>query len=285
VLPWHHVFGLVMALMAAIVGGAGVVHRGIATSTDHIVELAASIGATHLSMVPLTASRLAAAPGGRALLSSLAGGVIGGAPIGAPLARALSATRLRVGYGQTEAGPGISLGELGGFEAGTLGRPVGCDVRIVDGELWFRGPNACIGVFRDGQHIALEPDRWVATGDLVDCDGQGRLRFLGRRAECWKLPNGRMVVPGPLETAIARAIGGDAEALVWASPDGAAIDVVVGVDVDERAVRDALGSLAARMGTLHVLPSDAWARTNKGSVDRARTLIVARSHTSPETSP
>jgi acyl-CoA synthetase (AMP-forming)/AMP-acid ligase II len=69
--------------------------------------------------------RLSEARGGMDLLRALRGGVVGGAPVDAELAALLAETRLRVGYGQTEAAPGVCLGAPGDWRAGAIGQPVG----------------------------------------------------------------------------------------------------------------------------------------------------------------
>ena len=134
VLPWHHAFGLVLDLLPALLCGAEIwrdPHGG--RDPQSLLTLAHSAGATHLSAVPLVLQRLLQTPGGKALIDGLDGGIVGGATVDAPLAAALRGTRLRVGYGQTEASPGIALGGRGVFPGpGYMGRAVGCRVNVVE---------------------------------------------------------------------------------------------------------------------------------------------------------
>ena len=199
VLPWHHLFGLVIELLPALFAGAEVIraaHNG--RSTEELLQLGLEHEITHLSGVPLTFLRLIESPEGKALIARLDGGVVGGAPITSLLARHLSGTRLRVGYGQTEASPGIALGEVGSFFPGCLGSPVGCEVRITSERLLeFKGDNACLGYWVDGG-LLPEKSEWRSSGDLAQWTPNG-LRFIGRADDCFKLANGRMVTPSLIE--------------------------------------------------------------------------------------
>lgn len=199
VLPWHHLFGLVIELLPALFAGSEVIrsaHDG--RRTEELLQLGFEHKITHLSGVPLTFLRLLETKAGRDFIGHLSGGVVGGAPITDHLARHLSGTRLRVGYGQTEASPGIALGEPGAFFPGCLGHPVGCEVRITSERLLqFKGDNACLGYWVGG---AFVPDmtEWRSSGDLAEWTQKG-LRFIGRADDCFKLANGRMVTPSLIE--------------------------------------------------------------------------------------
>ena len=198
-LPWHHLFGLVIELLPALFAGAEIIrslHGG--RDTSELLALGWEHDITHLNGVPLTFLRLMDIPQGRDFLKGLHGGVVGGAPISAHLAEFLSGTRLRVGYGQTEASPGIALGDVGSFFPGCLGRPLGCEVRIdSDGVLQFRGENACLGYWSDGA-LGADAADWRSSGDLAEWTPNG-LRFVGRADERFKLANGRMISPSLIE--------------------------------------------------------------------------------------
>jgi acyl-CoA synthetase (AMP-forming)/AMP-acid ligase II len=194
VLPWTHAFGLVLDLLPALFAGAEII-RDPEGGRDpaSIVRLRDKWGATHLSAVPLTVQRLFDHPDGPDLLRQLQGGIVGGAPIPGPLATRLEDTCLRVGYGQTEAAPGVALGPPGRWEAHYLGRPVGCSVEIAeDGELLFEGSNACVGVWEEDGLNRADPNRTVHTGDRAERDGDD-LYFRGRKDQAFKLSNGRLV--------------------------------------------------------------------------------------------
>jgi acyl-CoA synthetase (AMP-forming)/AMP-acid ligase II len=270
VLPWHHVFGLVLDLLPALLDAEEIV-RDPAGGRDvaALSALAAEVPVTHLNLVPATAMALAARDDG--LLDRLQGGLVGGAAVSASLAERLARTRLRVGYGQTEASPGITLGAPGEWSARWLGRAVGCEVRRDDdGVLAFRGANAAIGEWRDGTLHRAEAGAWRRTGDLVEAVGDG-WRFEGRIGDGFKLANGRMVETARWEAALRAALPSADDVLLW-TPDGErlAVSVTVTSATDELAgtVRAALGPLGERLAAVHVVPRESWRRTPKGEVDR-----------------
>jgi long-subunit acyl-CoA synthetase (AMP-forming) len=272
VLPWHHAVGLVIQLLPALLAGATLVREPSAgRDPASLLAAAAAHGATHLDAVPHTVRLLAAHGDGRAMLARLRGGVVGGAPVDAPLADVLARTRLRVGYGQTEASPGIALGAPGEWRAGLLGRPLGCAVRVDDdGVLAFRGPNACVGTWSDGALHPLRPDRWVRTGDLARQEADGTLLFDGRLADSFKLANGRYVAAAAIEAAVRARFPQVQEALL-SSPDGDALVLALGGSADDvsvEAVRPLLGGLSTRPLRLVRVAPDAWLRTPKGELDR-----------------
>jgi acyl-CoA synthetase (AMP-forming)/AMP-acid ligase II len=283
VLPWHHVFGLVLELLPAVLGGAELARdpAGGRDPTSMLALAAARPGAspvTHLHAVPHTVRLLAARDDGRALLRSLRGGLVGGAPADAALAEALAGTRVRVGYGQTEASPGICLGAAGAWRAGTLGAPLGCEVRLDgDGVLAFRGPNAHLGLWADRALETSAPDRWVRTGDLARREDDGTYTFEGRQADSFKLGNGRYVAALAVERAACARWPQLAEALL-SSPDGDALRLAASTRRDgdplpdaaelRAGLADVLGPLARRpLAVVRVAPG-AWARTPKGELDR-----------------
>ena len=278
VLPWHHAFGLVLELLPALARGA-LLLRDPSHGRDGaaLARLVRARGATHLSAVPATVARVAAAAGGEPLLRELRGGIVGGAPVEAPLAASLAGTRLRVGYGLTEASPGVSLGEPGEWSARALGRALGCETRVDDdGVLAFRGPNASLGQWDGGALVSHDIAGWRRTGDVVRAT-DGALWFEGRASAAFKLANGRWVEAWRVEGALRERMPAlrdvmlaspDGERLVLLHTDGDALDVVL--------VRDALGPLAALSHTTRAVRADAWPRTRKGDVDRHAAQALAR---------
>jgi long-chain acyl-CoA synthetase len=75
---------------------------------------------------------------------------------------------------------------------GTIGKPVGCEARVVDGsgeavgrnevgELILRGANVMRGYFRQPEaSAAVLRDGWLHTGDLATVDDEGYFRIVGR---------------------------------------------------------------------------------------------------------
>ena len=69
------------------------------------------------------------------------------------------------------------------FAAPTLGTPIpGAEVRIVDGELWYRRADMFRGYLNDPATTAatVTDDGWVRTGDLATQAADGSLAFHGR---------------------------------------------------------------------------------------------------------
>jgi long-subunit acyl-CoA synthetase (AMP-forming) len=272
VLPWHHSFGLVLGLLPALLRARRIVTVSSAQrDSASLIALAEEHAVTHMSMVPLVAMRLAESDDGRALLQRLTGGLVGGAPITAALASVLSATRLRVGYGQTEASPGIMLGQPGEFSESLLGRPVGCDVRIdEDGVLAFHGPNVCSGFWQDGQLELRDPSRWQRTEDVVRLDGDV-YRFVGRTSLSFKLANGKIVLAPEFEAKVRQQIPRITD-IVLTSADGQSLDVMYStadsLPVDLADIRRALGGVSAYVQSARKVAPEAWVRSAKGEIDR-----------------
>jgi long-subunit acyl-CoA synthetase (AMP-forming) len=197
-LPWTHAFGFTLEFLMGLLKGAELRSVPPASFVQAITEHPPEV----LFGVPRTVS---AVPD--AILSSLAGGIVGGAPIRGSLRPRLARTRLRVGYGQTECSPGATLGSPGEWEQDDfLGRPLGCEVVLGtpddDGgrELLVRGSNTALGSFEgDTLKPVVGPDGWLATGDLAVPTHTGGFVFQGRSDDRFKLDNGRMVNPAPLE--------------------------------------------------------------------------------------
>ena len=284
VLPWHHAFGLVIDLLPALLSGAEVFRDEVGgRDPQRLVERMNEHGITHLNAVPLTLERLVQTPGGLEAAQNLRGGVIGGAAVGAALADTLGRTRLRVGYGQTEASPGIALGEPGRWRAGYLGRPLGCVVQIgIGGGLRFAGPNACLGFWGEAGLERLDPSRWVETGDLVRTEGHD-MYFVARADDVFKLNNGRAVQAGVVESALRVQSPQLRHALLY-TPDGEGLELLVGYApqtptpaLSRSQACQALGTLGSRLRGVRDLPVDRWVQTPKGDMDR-RAMLESLQH-------
>ena len=273
VLPWHHLFGLVIELLPALFAGAEIIRaeRG-GRDPRELLTLGLEHQVTHLNAVPLTFLRLLEQPEGEALIRSLRGGVVGGAPISQYLATALHGTRLRVGYGQTEAAPGIALGEPGAFFEGCLGSALGCETRVTkEGMLEFRGPNLCLGLWGHAQLVAQDPEGWRCTGDLVEATTLG-LRFVARADDCFKLANGRMVTPAAIESALRAKAPEHARFWVFTA-DNETLSLLYGSKGGTYApsptdLRAAFGGLFHLLLEVRALPSSEFHHTAKGELDR-----------------
>lgn len=281
-LPLHHAFGLVIDFFAAFFAGAEIV-RDSSSGRDiqQILRLAENHSITHCSFVPLLVKRLAALEEGRAFLRSLQGGVIGGAPVNSEIAAFLRTTRLRVGYGQTEASPGITLGEPGVWQDHYLGQALGCKTRIsAEGVLEFRGENAHTGLWTEQGLVRYAAERWVNTGDYVkasiDTTAKGYI-FVGRADDTFKLANGRFIPVPEWEMMLRSRLEGCTEVMIF-SHDSERCTVYLAfrneipMQTIERLRESVLEYLPISKDLLDevcIIPLDKWLYTPKGSTNRS----------------
>jgi acyl-CoA synthetase (AMP-forming)/AMP-acid ligase II len=125
----------------------------------------------------------------------------GGAPVPPGLVEAADGQGIKVFrlYGSTEVlvatwnGPSATLGQRMHTDGSALahvevvtrddeGRP--CPAGT-PGEIFVRGPNTCVGFFRDTERTAITflEDGWVRSGDLATIDADGYLTVVGRKKE------------------------------------------------------------------------------------------------------
>lgn len=102
--------------------------------------------------------------------------------------------RILEGYGATETAPVLAVNTPQAYGAGTVGQLLpGIEARVMDvpgiergGMLHIKGPNVMSGYYRFEKPGELEPpgseagSGWYNTGDVVEIDGQGFVRILGR---------------------------------------------------------------------------------------------------------
>jgi acyl-CoA synthetase (AMP-forming)/AMP-acid ligase II len=195
-LPWTHAFGLVLDLLVGLFSAKHIIREeSNGKDLENLIQLLDSGNSIWWNSVPLGFEKLLNHPLGEGILKNLKGGIIGGAPISKFLSDRLKGTNLRVGYGQTEASPGIALGDKGEFYPSFLGRALGCETRISQSQtLEFKGANANHAIFKGEKIEILEKNRWVNTGDI--CFLQEEKLFFGGRIDfSFKLPNGKMFYP------------------------------------------------------------------------------------------
>jgi hypothetical protein len=265
-LPWSHAFGLVLEFLAALCMGASLVRCSEPRDADEHISLLRHCKLDWWNAVPAMVRRFAEK--NHENLTSLRGGIVGGAAIEPVTSTILAGSALRVGYGQTEASPGLLLGSVGEFLPGLIGRPVGCQVRLSSNdELEFTGPNACLGHWSEG--IVLSPtDRWVETGDIARKEGD-RYFFLGRSDDQVRLENGRTFSAIVAERTLRRLCPDLSEVMVW-SPDGISLAMAFTGPAapDAMMLAEALGALTSRLRTVHQLNPECWRYTPKGDLDR-----------------
>ncbi len=177
-LPLSHVGGLSVVTRALHVGSGLTVLPGFdAEAVQDVADRTREAGRrSFVSLVPTALRRIDA--------SRFATILLGGAR--PPDDRPANAVTT---YGLTETGSGIVYDRV----------PLdGVDVRIVDGEVYVRGPMLLRG-YRDGTDPTV--GGWLPTGDLGYVDPDGRLTVEGRRGELI-ITGGENVWPEPVEAAL-----------------------------------------------------------------------------------
>lgn len=131
--------------------------------------------------------------------------VSGGAPLNPEVGLFFDALGLTLlqGYGQTEAGPVISVTRPAtGLKMDTVGTPLkNVEVRIAeDGEILVRGELVMHGYWRNPDETtrALR-DGWLHTGDIGEFDQGGRLRITDRKKDLIVNDKGENMSPQRIE--------------------------------------------------------------------------------------
>jgi acyl-CoA synthetase (AMP-forming)/AMP-acid ligase II len=296
VMPFFHGHGLFAALLSSLAGGGCVLlpERGRFSAGTFWDDMRA-VDATWFTAVPAIHEILldrsereypeAQAPPLKFVRSC-------SAPLNTATQRALERTfgaPLLSAYGMTESSHQATsepLPQRGALRQGSVGRPTGVEVRVVDrggrscpagveGEVWVQGPTVARGYLADGEESARTfVDGWLHTGDLGALDEDGYLSLTGRIKNLINR-GGEKISPEHVEDILA-GCPGVAEAAVFAVPDavygqrvGAAVvlrgDDGVGREEILRYCRDHLApfEIPDRLELVPALPY-----TAKGGLDR-----------------
>src|SRR4029077_15650195 len=76
-----------------------------------------------------------------------------------------------------------------------------------DGEILVRGENVSAGYWEQGGLRPAGEEGWLHTGDLGELDGEGNLRFRGRKKNVIVTPAGLNIYPEDLEAALRKQSG------------------------------------------------------------------------------
>ena len=214
-LPFFHIYGLVVIMHAALYRGATIVTMPRFDLRDFLRDLQ-EYGITRAYVVPPIVLALSKHPLVDEFdLSSLELLACGAAPLSADVEVACATRlgcRMRQGYGLTEASPVTHAvpDDLAGQMPGAIGLPVAnTECRIVDvatgedvpaGELFVRGPQMMKGYLNNSQATALTIDAqgWLHTGDVARVDEDGAFRIVDRVKELIKY-KGYQLAPAELE--------------------------------------------------------------------------------------
>jgi fatty-acyl-CoA synthase len=288
-LPMFHVGGLNNQTLPALLAGATVtLHRRF----DPALWLAdvASRRPTTSLLVPATLQAVILHPAwAETDLSSLKMLNAGSMVIPDSLIRACHDRGVPVGqiYGCTETAPiaTVLLKEDAVRKLGSAGKPAPhCEVKLVEGEVWVRGPNVMREYWNDpaATAAALTPDGWFRTGDLARIDDEGYYWIIGRSKDVI-ISGGENIYPAELENVLADCPE-IAEAAVIGIEDSkwgesACACVVAKAEMDEQAVlklfQDRLAKFKhpRRIIFLDSLPRNAMGKVQKAELRR---LVAGR---------
>jgi acyl-CoA synthetase (AMP-forming)/AMP-acid ligase II len=239
VMPFFHSHGLFAVLLASLASGGRVLlpERGRFSARTFWDDVRAA-GATWFTAVPTIYESLLhrsahAVPG--AELAQLRFVRSCGAPLNTATGRAMErmlGVPLLSAYGMTETSHQAAsepLPERGVLKQGSVGRPSGVGIRVLDsdgraaevgaqGEVWVHGAGVTRGYLGNPAETALGfVDGWFRTGDLGSLDGDGDLFLTGRLRNVIDR-GGERIAPEHVEDIIA-GCPGVVEVAVFADPD------------------------------------------------------------------
>ena len=245
VLPFSHLFGLVVSGVAPLLAG-GRVSTMARFNPARVIELLETNDITQLVAVPSVFASVAAVVERRRarLAAGLSLCICGGAPLHVELQDRwfeLTGVELRQGYGLTEAGPVCLFNRVDlPNRRGTLGVPFpgvrvsvraeGTDVELADGqpgEICVAGPNVFAGYVNAPNRPATADEPWAAglrrdgewlrTGDRGVRNPDGTVSFLGLIKPMFTR-NGFNIYPREIARVVGAMAGVDA-VTVRAVPD------------------------------------------------------------------
>ena len=218
VLPFFHIYGMVVILMLGLAGGGTIVIMPRFDLMDFL-GLVQKYKATILPLVPPIVLGLVKHPAVAQFdLSTVRLVFSGAAPLGEEMAKELSAKLgcpVVQGYGMTEASPVTHLSPTRNvpIKPGSVGRIVpSTEVKIVDvvsgaevaqgreGEVLIRGPQIMQGYLNQPEETAacLDREGWYHSGDVGYADPESYFYIVDRTKELIKY-KGLQVAPAELE--------------------------------------------------------------------------------------
>jgi len=208
-LPLFHVGGLNNQTLPALLAGGSVTLHSRFEPGRWLADVAARKPTISL-LVPAAIQAVAAHPDWATTdLSSLKMLNSGSMVVPESLIRAFHDRGIPVGqiYGCTETAPiaTVLLKEDAVRKLGSAGKAAPhCEVKLVGGEIWVRGPNVMRGYWNDAAATAaaMTPDGWFRTGDLARVDDEGYYWVMGRSKDVI-ISGGENIYPAELENILA----------------------------------------------------------------------------------
>ncbi len=238
-LPMFHVGGLNIQTLPALFMGCTVTLHKRFEPGRWLADVQARRPTLSL-LVPATMAAVIAHPDwAKADLSSLRLLNAGSMVIPDSLIRAFHERGVPVGqvYGATETAPiAIALKKEDALrKPGSAGKPVPhAEAKLVDGEIWIRGPAVMRGYWNDqrAKNEGLDADGWFHSGDLGRIDEEGFWWIVGRSKDVI-ISGGENVHPAELENVLADCPAIE-EAVVVGVPDPKWGEVACAVVVKKR---------------------------------------------------
>jgi long-chain acyl-CoA synthetase len=115
---------------------------------------------------------------------------------------------LTEGWGMSELSNAATFASPGEARSGAVGRAFpGVEVRLAeDGEILVRGPLVMGGYYKDPEltMATIDPDGWLATGDIGEFDANGFLKIIDRKKELIITSGGKNISPALVEYELQR---------------------------------------------------------------------------------
>ncbi len=201
-LPFFHVYGLTVGLLAPVALGATMVLHPDPRDIGGILKLVDRRKPTIFPGVPTLYLAVNHHPNiARHDLRSIRACISGAAPLPSEVRTTferLSGGKLVEGYGLSEASPVTHCNPLWGrVKDGSIGMPLpDTDARVVDlatgeevamgemGELQVQGPQVMKGYWdRPAETAEVLRDGWLSTGDIALMDGEGYFQIVDRKKD------------------------------------------------------------------------------------------------------
>jgi acyl-CoA synthetase (AMP-forming)/AMP-acid ligase II len=207
VLPFFHIYGIIAFLTHGLTQGATIITMPRFDMAQYL-ELVRKHSPEVLHVVPPILLGLAKLPG-ELQLPGVKNALAGAAPLSEALANEFTQrTGVTVSqvYGMTEVTGASHLGSRspGKRKPGSIGGVIAnVETKIVDGEIWVKGPIVMKGYFQDPEATAalIDADGWLHTGDIGHTDGDGDFFVVDRVKELIKY-KGMQVAPAELEAVL-----------------------------------------------------------------------------------
>ena len=154
------------------------------------------------------------------------------------------------GYGQTEAGPVVSVNPPGRARNTTVGPPLpGVEVRLAeDGEILVRGGLVMDGYWNQpAATAATVRDGWLHTGDVGERDADGYITITDRKKDIIVLSGGENVSPARVEGLLMADPRVEQAVVTGDGQAGLSALLVPAGDGDARSVADAVAAVNTRL--------------------------------------